>query len=128
MTPALLRLVLACALVYLAPHALAQNAASTPPDPEKVLAEAKAASGGAAWDRLSTQHSTVSISAAGLSGTAERWSDIATGRSVLRYNIGPIFGATGFDGKAPWSQDASGRPHVETDEDARELAVNAAYR
>jgi hypothetical protein len=124
----LLRLTLAAALGCWSLPALAQNAASMPPDPNSVLAEAKAASGGAAWDRLRTQHSTVTISAVGLSGTAERWSDIATGRSVIRYSIGPIDGAAGYDGKAPWSQDASGLAHVETADDARELAVNAAYR
>jgi hypothetical protein len=128
MVTMIVRFALAAALGCACPHALAQNAAWMPPDADRVLAEAKAASGGAAWDRLRTQHSNVTISTAGLSGTAERWSDIATGRSLIRYSIGPIDGAAGYDGKAPWSQESSGQAHVETAEDARELAVNAAYR
>ena len=124
----LLRIVFTAALACTSFGTLAQNAASMPPDPSRVLAEAKAASGGTAWDRMRTQHSNVTITAAGLSGTAERWSDIGTGRSVIRYSVGPIDGVAGYDGKVPWSQDAAGQPHVETGEAARELAVNAAYR
>ncbi len=75
-----------------------------------------------------SQHSKVTIQTGGLSGTAERWSDIVTGRSLISFRVGPIAGAAGFDGKDAWAQDASGQSRVETAEGARELAVNAAYR
>src|SRR5664279_4042980 len=97
----LLRIVFTAALACTSFGTLAQNAASMPPDPSRVLAEAKAASGGTAWDRMRTQHSNVTITAAGLSGTAERWSDIGTGRSVIRYSVGPIDGVAGYDGTVP---------------------------
>jgi PDZ domain/Aspartyl protease len=121
----------ACALLFwsfFAAAAGAQLGGPQPPDPATILAAAKAASGGAAWDALKTQHSKVNIHTAGLVGTAERWSEYATGRSSLIYSIGPVTGAAGFDGKVAWSQDASGQSHVETADAARELAVNAAYR
>lgn len=105
----------------------AQLGGPPPPDPVEVLAAAKAASGGPAWDALRSQHSKVNIHTGGLVGQAERWSEFATGRSALAYTIGPVAGAAGFDGKVAWSQDAQGKSQVETDV-ARELAVNASYR
>ncbi len=122
------RVALAATLTLGAPLALAQNAATPRPDAQKILAAAKAASGGAAWDALRTQHSKTTISTAGINGTAERWSDIYSGRSLIKYAIGPVTGAAGFDGKVAWSQDGSGRSTAETSDTARELAVNAAYR
>ena len=120
-----------CALLvwsFVSACAYAQLGGPAPPDPAAILAAAKEASGGAAWDALKTQHSKVNIHAAGLVGTAERWSEYTTGRSSLVYSIGPVTGAAGFDGKVAWSQDASGQSQVETVDAARELAVNAAYR
>ena len=111
-----------------ATHSSAQLGGPPPPDPHKILAEAKAASGGAAWDSLRTQHTKVTIRTGPLSGTAERWSDIATGRSMIVFSIGPIAGAAGYDGKTAWSKDGAEDAKPETGDVARELAVNAAYR
>ena len=120
-----------CALLvwsFVSSWASAQLGGPPPPDPVAILAAAKNASGGAAWDALKTLHSKVNIRTAGLAGTAERWSEYETGRSKVVYSIGPVTGAAGFDGKVAWSQDASGQSQVETVDAARELAVNAAYR
>jgi len=113
-----------------AAHAGAQAppARAPAPDPTALLAAAKAASGGAAWDAMRTQHSTVKLAAANLEGTVQRWSDIATGQSVLRYSIGPLTGAAGFDGKSVWTQDGTDAAKVEAAAPALELAANAAYR
>ncbi|MEO8305100.1 MAG: hypothetical protein ABI724_13350 [Betaproteobacteria bacterium] len=108
--------------------ALAQTAAKGDPDPVAILAAAKEASGGAAWNGFATQHSLVALMAGGFSGEAERWSEIATGRSVLRFTLGPIAGTMGYDGTVAWSQDPSGKTSVGTDEAGAELAANAAYR
>ena len=121
-------LALAFTLALSAPPSGAQNVATPRPDPIAILAAAKAASGGAAWDALRTQHSTVTINTAGVRGTAERWADIYSGRSLIKYSLGPVTGAAGYDGKSAWSQDGSGQSHAETSDVARELAVNAAYR
>ncbi len=118
----------AIALALGASPATAQNVATPRPDPVAILAAAKAASGGSSWDALRTQHSKVSISTAGVNGAAERWADIGTGRSLIKYNIGPVSGAAGYDGKIAWSQDGAGQSRIETTDAARELAVNAAYR
>jgi hypothetical protein len=106
----------------------AQPKAAPKPDPVALLAAAKNASGGAAWDALRTQRSEVKLSVANLEGSVERWSDIATGRSLIRYRIGPVYGAAGNDGTKVWTQDESEAPKIETDAAALELAANAAYR
>ena len=108
--------------------ASAQLGGPPPPDAQAVLAAAKEASGGAAWDALRSQHSKVSIRAGDVTGAAERWSEVLTGRSRIAYTIGPVTGAAGFDGRLAWSQDASGQSTVDASDAARELAVNAAYR
>jgi hypothetical protein len=119
---------LALAFAVASSATLAQLGGAAPPDPSAVLAEAKAASGGNAWDALRTQHSKVTIRTGAISGSAERWSEFETGRSLLNYAIGPVSGAAGFDGTTAWTQDASGKSQVETDDTARQVAVNAAYR
>jgi len=119
---------LALTMTLIAAHAGAQTPAARAPDPGTLLAAAKVAAGGAAWDALRTQRSQVRLVAANLEGTVERWSDIMSGRSVLRYSIGPLTGAAGFDGKAAWVQEGTDAAKVETSAAALELAANAAYR
>jgi hypothetical protein len=70
----------------------------------------------------------VTIQAGGFSGNAERWSDMKTGRSLIRFAVGPVSGASGFDGTVAWSQDETGKSQVEADATSRELAINASYR
>ena len=82
--------------------AVVQAADKAAPDPAAVLAAAKAASGGAAWDKFTSLHTLVSLRAGGLDGQAERWSEIPTGRSYLRFELGPMAGAKGFDKGVPW--------------------------
>ena len=94
-----------------------------------MLAQAKAASGGAAWDALRTQHSKVSILTGadhGLRGAVERVRHRPLGSRV--HDRARQRARAGFDGRTAWSQDASGKSQAETGDAARELAVNAAYR
>jgi hypothetical protein len=103
----------------------AANPAANPTD---VLAAAKAASGGAAWDAHKTLHTLVSLRAGGYTGEAERWSEMLTGRSYMRFELGPMAGVMGFDGKVAWTMEPSGQTRVlDVDTDAQ-LAMNAAYR
>jgi len=116
------------ALALLCGAAIGQTADKSGPNPATILAAAKAASGGTAWDSLSSLHTLVALRAGGYTGEAERWSEISTGRSYLRFELGPMTGALGFDGKVAWTQEPSGQTRVlDVDSDA-ELAVNAAYR
>ena len=97
-------------------------------DPTGVLAQAKAAAGGQAWDSVRTSHSRVQLETGGLKGTAEDWADLLSGRGYSRFSIGPVTGAEGWDGKAGWSQDSSGQPKKMEGGDEVEGAIDEAYR
>lgn len=97
-------------------------------DPIVILAQAKAATGGAAWDDFRSQHSLVKITTNIREGKAERWASILTGRSRLRLEMGLIDVILGYDGIASWSQEPSGKLEIDRDPNTTELAANGAYR
>lgn len=97
-------------------------------DPNDVLAKVKAASGGAAWDAIRTARTKMTVSVGGLSGTDASLTDLAAGRYVDRFKLGPMSGAEGFDGAVAWSQDASGQSVVDEGGDARLGAADESYR
>jgi len=97
-------------------------------DPAEILARAKDAAGGKAWDAVRALHTHARISASGLSGTVDVWDDVRTGRHFDTFTLGPYKGAQGYDGKAAWEMDPSGQTRVDDSGDAREGTVNEAYR
>ena len=72
------------------------------------LEDSKTAAGGAAWDDVRTLYLKVRIQTGGLEGTGESWHDVAHGRYAERFTMGPMQGASGFDGTIAWTQDVSG--------------------
>jgi hypothetical protein len=102
--------------------------AAAGPDPQAVLAKVKEATGGAAWDRITSTHAKVVLETGGFKGSAEAWEDVRTGRAVSTYALGPMSGANGFDGTTVWSQDSSKQVRIEEGGEAREAAANDAYR
>ena len=107
---------------------LGASAAAAEPRPADILAQSKAAMGGAAWDNVRVVRTTGRIETSGLKGPIEMIEDARTGSFVNRYDLGPVKGADGYDGKAPWSQDNSGQVAVQGGDSARQSAVNGAYR
>jgi aspartyl protease/PDZ domain-containing protein len=103
-------------------------AAAAGPDPQAILAKVKEATGGPAWDRITSTHAKVILETGGFKGSAEAWEDVRTGRAVTAYALGPMSGANGFDGQTVWSQDSSKQVRIEEGGDAREAAANDAYR
>lgn len=97
-------------------------------DPRSILNRAWEASGGPAWDEVKALHWRVKMSASGLSGSGEIWEDVRSGRFTVTFSLGPLSGARGFDGTAAWAMDGSGQVRVQEGGDAREAAVNDAYR
>ena len=97
-------------------------------EPADILARAKAASGGAAWDAIHSARTRVTLKLGGLSGTAESLDDVRRPRFVDHFELGPMKGAQGFDGTTVWSQDSSGQVRTEEGEDERLGTVNDAYR
>jgi len=102
--------------------------ADTAPSPAEVLAKAKAAAGGDAWNDVRTMHQKAKLATSGLEGVAESYVDLARGRYVDRYTLGPVSGADGYDGKTVWSMDSSKQVREESGGEARLAAVDEAYR
>jgi hypothetical protein len=103
-------------------------AAAAPQCGQEILAKAKQAMGGGAWDAIRTTYSSGKITTSGLTGEAESWQDNLTGHYVEKYTLGPTSGADGFDGELVWSQDSSGQPRPEGAANARQGAADEAYR
>ncbi|MBI2841672.1 MAG: aspartyl protease family protein [Acidobacteria bacterium] len=97
-------------------------------DPHETLAHAKAATGGRAWDDIRTIHTKVKVSTGGLTGVAESWEELQSARYADSYELGPVVGAEGFDGKVSWSQDTSKQVLTHDGGEEYEAAVNEAYR
>ncbi len=97
-------------------------------DPNEILAKVKEASGGAAWDAVRTVRARLTISVGGLTGTGEALDDVAGGRYVDHFKVGPMSGGEGYDGTIAWSQDASGQSLADEGGDARLGAANESYR
>ena len=116
------------AFAFLCGAALAQTPDKPAANPTDVLAAAKTASGGAAWDKRTSLHTLVALRTGGHTGEAERWSEIPTGRSYMRFELGPMAGVMGFDGKVAWTQEPSGRTRELGVDTEAQLAVNASYR
>jgi hypothetical protein len=117
-------LILAAALgVALSPSAPAQTT-----DAQAILARAKQAAGGTAWDAVKTLRVKAKAAAGGLSGTAESIEDVLTGRFADSYVLGPVSGTDGYDGTQSWSIDASGAVTLSDSGDAREGNADEAYR
>ncbi len=103
-------------------------ASPAPLAPDLILARAKEAQGGAAWDAVRTLRLQGTISFGGVDGPIENVTDVRTGRFHDSYELGPMKGANGFDGKDAWSQDASGQSRIDGAETPRRTAVTESYR
>ncbi len=106
---------------------LAGGFAAQAEEPAAFLARAKEAAGGAAWNEKRALHTVVAVTAASMSGEAEAWDDLATGRSTTRFTLGPVSGAMGFDGERSWSMDPAGETHTNDGREELETAANDAY-
>jgi hypothetical protein len=97
-------------------------------DVQLVLAQTKAAVGGAVLDGVKAIRITYRLRQNGLEGTGVTLTDVVTGREVTRFRLGPLTGAEGFDGRRYWTQDAAGLVTVPEGGDRRPQSVSAQYR
>ncbi|MGI9169854.1 MAG: aspartyl protease family protein [Caulobacteraceae bacterium] len=112
---------LACAFLLAAGGARAKDAGT-------VLAANRAATGGDAFAGKGALEVKTAYAGQGMTGTVGTTYDVATGAFVDTTNIGPTTGASGFDGRQAWMRDMSGAVTPQAGDDARQLAVNEAYR
>jgi Aspartyl protease/PDZ domain len=125
-----MRTILSLAFVLLA-GLLAVNAApGQTPDfrAAEILARAKQAAGGAAWDSVRFIRMKMQVETSGLKGPAESLEDVRTGTYVDTFKLGTFAGASGYDGKTVWEQDSSGQVAIMGADDQRQGAANEAYR
>lgn len=116
-----MRLRVSCLAVLLAATAAHAD------DPAALLARDKNASGGARWDRVQTLEMTGTLRAGGLDGTFHSLQDLAGGRSVSEYKLGPIEGADGYDGTRGWSRDPGGEVATLDAPEAKRRARSQAW-
>jgi predicted aspartyl protease len=110
---------------------LAVNAAPGPAADTRaaeILARAKQAAGGAAWDSVRFIRMKMQLETSGLKGPGESLEDVRTGAYVDKFKLGTFAGASGYDGKSVWEQDASGQVAIMSADDQVLGAVNEAYR
>ena len=99
-----------------------------PPTAEGLIAAAKEATGGTAWDKIVTWHEKGAGTAGGLDGSYEDWMDLPSLHNSTQYVIGPMSGGAGWDGKQVWTTDSSGEVRIEASEEAVADAMQDAYR
>lgn len=98
------------------------------PTPAQILAQAKAASGGDAWNDVHTLRLQGTIETGGLSGTFDELEDLATGRSVTRFELGSLTGAQGFDGTMGWNKSPGGEVSPDDSPAAKQADITSAYQ
>ena len=109
------------ALALSGPATRAQDAAA-------LLAQAKQAAGGDAWNSVRSLHINYHREAGGRAGTQEEWDDVRAGRFVVTDTLPPTMSGGGFDGISPWTQFDGGYSYVLGDEDTRLGAANQSYQ
>ncbi len=108
---------------------MAAGAVAQAPDQAEVLLDAaKAATGGAAWDKVVTWRESGTVTAGGLSGKYESWMDLTSLHNSGEFSLGPSTGSNGWDGRRAWTTDSSKEVRVETSRETVAQAIQDAYR
>jgi len=97
--------------VLLLAAALACRAAIAAPAAAELLAQAREAAGGAAWDGVAQLEARGRIVTSGLPGRWHRSEDLRRGRFTEAADVGVFRVSEGFDGTRRWRQDPSGGVH-----------------
>lgn len=112
-------------VVFISSPTLASAATADPAiQADQLLGQAKAATGGAAWDKIQGWHERGVIARAGGETSYEIWLDVHRQGMVSQVSTAGRWQTRGFDGKASWVIDASDGATV----DNGAQAVNEARR
>lgn len=118
----------AALVIFVASATAAASAPAPAPAPAQILAANRAASGGAAWNGKTALKTDYAYSGQGMTGKVEDLADFTKPRFVEHFEIGPMKGANGFDGKEAWALDPNGTVTVQNGGDQRQVAINQTYR
>jgi predicted aspartyl protease len=112
-------MLLSVALLCAAPAQAAADASLWP-------ARVREAGGAAAWQQMVALRSTGTLAVGGMKGEFEGFEDARDGRSISRYQLGPMEGGQGYDGDTSWSR--TGAETVVADSaEAKANAVTSAW-
>ncbi|HVY89700.1 MAG TPA: hypothetical protein VG942_12575 [Hyphomonadaceae bacterium] len=100
-----------------------------PPDVSgpRIIAELKAASGGAALDQPSGFHETGTLIRDGKPATYETWGDFKTMKTVSTMTVDGHAMTNGYDGNSTWATDPSGAVRTDASPQALASARLGAY-
>jgi hypothetical protein len=104
-------------------------ASAEPPEPSAaaVLAQVRAATGGAAWDRVRALSAVGKKTSFGLTGPYRSTEDLVSGRFARRSDYGLLANAEGLDEAGRWRMDNSGAVHSLDSNEARTVAATEAW-
>jgi hypothetical protein len=100
-------------LVLLMLAVLPHIAGANPPSGWQILQDSKLASGGSAWDSVTSLKTTGTLRLGGMSGGFVSYQDLVRAKFRNDFAVGPITQSSGFDGKIGWTLDSNGNiaPH-----------------
>lgn len=93
----------------------------------KLLSQSRTALGGAAIDRAGVLSAEGRVSAGGLNGTSQSWSEIGGVKFAEVYDTPPIQGGDGYDGTSVWNRDGSGLVWVDGGQSGRAQEISQAF-
>lgn len=95
--------------------------------PPPLLAQARDAAGGAAWERMQGLQAQGRIVSSGLPGSWSRDEDLASGRWTVRTDLGVYRASEGDDGRQRWRQDPSSGVHPLDGAFSKQAAITEAW-
>lgn len=111
-----------------AAHAAEGESAAAPDKAQALIRAARQATGGEAWDRLVSWHEVGKLASGGLKGHYDSWIDLTSLHNSSSFELGPVSGGSGWDGKQAWTTDSTKEVRVETSAEASAQAIQDAYR
>ena len=94
---------------------------------EALIAQSRAAMGGAALDRRAVLETKAEVSIGGLAGKATSWDEIGGARAAGGGDIGGFAQFNGYDGRDVWNKDDSGLVWVDGGDAGRATAISLAF-
>ena len=101
--------------------------AAAEPTAATLVAQTRAALGGAALDRKRVVHVEATVTAAGLPGTGSQWLELGGNRFSESSITGPIVSADGYDGTNVWNADGSGLVWNDGGDAGRAQEIDSTY-
>ena len=95
---------------------------------DDLIAAAKKATGGPAWDAIVTWHEKDKITTGGLVGEAESWMNLANQHNSGWWALGPASGGEGWDGAQLWTTDSSKEVRIEESQESLAGAKQDMFR